>query len=184
MAKNVGIGIEYVRGGIIKNITYQEHNQQHINNTTWTQATITITLRKQENTPVAIALYIPNGEILSIQTNNTLNKTTNLTELQTTNTISYYWDHKTKILYIKLTTINTITLTYKYPTTTKTSQQSMNQTTQSYTSTEKQNGSEQTRPNSYKEKIILIIIIIVLVISATILSYKKTLLDNISILSV
>ena len=174
MTKRIGIGIEYVRGGTIKNITYHEHSRQHSSNITWIQATITITTRKQENTPVAIALYIPKGEIISIQTNNTLNNTINLTELQTTNTAIYYWDYKTKILYIKLTTVNTIILTYKYPTTTITSQQSTNQTTQSYTSTEKQNGSEQTRPKTWKNKLIYATIILLLIIYAIILFNKNT----------
>jgi hypothetical protein len=102
---HMGAGIEYVRGGLLANLSYKRNGSTSI---------LTGETRSPPGKAVVIALYIPGGLIDGVYINGSPAKAVNgLRELSSLSESAYYWDGRSRILYMKLPSNGSFRVSYR-----------------------------------------------------------------------
>ena len=102
--KNLGAGVEYVRGGQLSGLDYSEYGS-YVNQSTGmrtTIATLKVSLEKPPYALSTIALFMPSGKPMRVLTGGfPASPVSSLQELYMTPD-SFYWDDSNRMLYIRL----------------------------------------------------------------------------------
>ena len=106
MAAHTGVGVEYVRGGVLRSLEYEEHDL--------TRSAVRGVIDKPGDEPATIALYIPHGEIELVQADDTpIGSAPSLASLSGAGADAYYWDPSNRILYLRLHDGSRFTVLYR-----------------------------------------------------------------------
>lgn len=103
LARNLGVGVEYVRGGVLAELVYEEYSSYVEGGLKFTNAVVKGRVEKPPASPATVALYFPSGMVkLVFIGGSPAQSVTSLSELLLAGRDSYYWDNSTGILYVRL----------------------------------------------------------------------------------
>lgn len=115
LTRNIGVGVEYVRGAVLKSITYEEYGSYLSGGLKWTNARVSGALEKPAWAPATVALHFPFGGIQLVYIGGTpAPSVSSLTDLLTVGHDAYYWDNSSRILYLRLYSSEAFSVIYTW----------------------------------------------------------------------
>ena len=115
MVRNIGVGVEYVRGCVLVNLTYEEYGSEIIGGIKWRDSVLRGSVSKPESAPATVALYFPYGDVQLVHVGGSpVGNVSNLTDLLNVGVDAYYWDSQSRILYLRLYTGGSFSVVYRW----------------------------------------------------------------------
>ncbi|MEB3788291.1 MAG: hypothetical protein GSR72_00155 [Desulfurococcales archaeon] len=115
LSRHIGAGIEYVRGGYLKQLNYTDYGNILRNGVKYTMSKLEGVVEKPPGAPATVALYFPAGEINAVFIGgNPVPEAHNLTNLMELQSDQYYYDNSSRILYLRLYQSDTFSVIYTW----------------------------------------------------------------------
>ncbi len=115
LTRNLGAGVEYVRGGYLLQLNYTVYGSLIKNGLKYTMSKLYGLVEKPTGAPATVAIYLPAGELDSVFIGGSpAPQANNLTDLMLLHQDQYYYDNESNILYIRLTQSNDFSIIYTW----------------------------------------------------------------------